>query len=138
MLCWAVTFTAVCFAWIFFRAANLPTALSIVSRITQLNAAGVQWIYSPLLMLLPLVVLGHYLGWRIGRCAVAEPGKMLQGRSVFEHLIFIQAVRPHAAAGVYAVVRFRTFGGAFLMAAWVLVLLLFSAQDSSPFIYFQF
>jgi len=89
-------------------------------------------------MLLPLVLLAHYLGWRIGRRSAADAGEMRRGRSVFERLDFIRAVRPHAAAGPYAVVRFQTFGGAFLITAWLLVLLLFSAQDSSPFIYFQF
>ena len=135
---WCVTFLAVCVAWVFFRAADLPTAWLILTRITQLHAPGVQWLYTPLLLLLPLVVIAHYLGWRIARRADTEYPDSCRREPVFERLGFVQAVRPHRAAGLYTVLRFETFGGVFIVAGWLLLLALFSALDTSPFIYFQF
>jgi alginate O-acetyltransferase complex protein AlgI len=134
---WTVTFLGVNLAWIFFRAPNLPTAWLIVTRIATLNAAGFRWIYEPLLLLLPLVIVAHYIGIRAARAAGGD-SLVARARSVFAGVETVEAVRPHRAAGIYAILQLETFMGAFTVTAWLLVLALFCELKSSPFIYFQF
>jgi len=56
----AVTFLYVCLTWVFFRAADLPGALAILSRIGSLtfSLANVSW---PLAGVLAIGVIGHFV-----------------------------------------------------------------------------
>ena len=48
------------------------------------------------------------------------------------------AVRPHRAAGIYVLLPLPGFVGRFLLMAWLLLIWVFAAVETSPFIYFQF
>ena len=119
---WLATYAFVCFAWVFFRAADFPTAVTILEKIAGLAPGGIVWVYSPLFLLLPLVAAAHAVGW------LAERGR-LGGPLV---------ARRHRVSGVWVLVPLPGFMGAFLLTAWLLLVYLFASIDTSPFIYFQF
>jgi alginate O-acetyltransferase complex protein AlgI len=144
ILGWLLTYAFVCVGWVFFRAADFPTALVILRKMTGLLPGGVEWFYSPLAMLLPAVALAHWLGhaaeaqaglggghWRkIGPPSWAAPWYAdAAGR---------YAMRPSMVAGLYVLLPLPTFAGAFILTTWLTSLLLFGAANSNPFIYFQF
>lgn len=55
-----LTFHIVCFAWIFFRAEDLPRATELIARIAALQF-GFDNVTMPWLMVLAIAVLGHYV-----------------------------------------------------------------------------
>jgi alginate O-acetyltransferase complex protein AlgI len=125
---WLVTFLFVNFAWIFFRARDFETAWTVVRKIAGLAPGGAEWPYSPLLLLLPLVIGAHI----IGRLAEARAG---QGNSLLARWL---AVRRHRISGVYALIARPGFMGAFFLTCWLLFVWLFYAERVNPFIYFRF
>jgi len=48
------------------------------------------------------------------------------------------ATRPHALAGIYALLPNNALALGFCVTLWAFTFYLFAALDSSPFIYFQF
>jgi alginate O-acetyltransferase complex protein AlgI len=141
---WLLTYVFVCTAWVFFRAADFGTALLILRKVTGFAPGGVQFAYLPLFQLAPFVVLGHVVGIVIARQertkgigdrAIPVPAcaKSLYARSGSRF-----AVRPHPAAGAYALLPIPGFAGAFGLTVWAVGLLLFATIDTNPFIYFQF
>ncbi|HUR37125.1 MAG TPA: MBOAT family O-acyltransferase [Terriglobales bacterium] len=122
---WGITFLFVSFAWIFFRSRDFATAAIIVKKILGQAPGGVEFLYSPLFMLLPLVITAHV----IGKIAERAPRPFKVGPIIF---------RKHPISGSWALVRVQGFAGAFLLTAWLLLLLLFATVNVSPFIYFQF
>ena len=141
---WLVTYAFVCLAWVFFRATTFADALIVLRKIAGLEPGGVQWHYSPLFMLLPLVVLAHaigaYVAFRERNYATAggkvPPPPLLRG--VYERARSRFAVRPHRAAGVYALLPVGTFAGALILTIWMVGLFLLASTRTSPFIYFRF
>src|SRR5207237_698855 len=105
---------------------------------------GVDYVYLPLLLLFPLVAVGHLLGALASRQAGspaaepkrAPPPRWIEGLYAASSGRF--AVKPHRAAGWYVLLPLPGFVGAYVLTAWVLLLFLFAAVNSSPFIYFQF
>ncbi|MEO5937203.1 MAG: MBOAT family protein [Terriglobales bacterium] len=126
---WAATFSFVTFAWIFFRAPDFATAWIIVRKFFGLAPGGLEWIYSPLFMLLPLIVGAHVLA----RYAEAKTGNAR--RFSLKNLL---TFRRHSISGVWILIPQPGFAGAFLLTTWLLLLLLFATTNVSPFIYFQF
>ena len=141
---WFLTYAFVCFAWVFFRARDFSTASVIVQKILWLDPAGVNHFYLPLALLLPIVVLGHWLGVIASDqagAAGAHPRWVAAPRwaaSLWERAGARFAVRPHPAAGLYVLLPLPGFVGGFVLTTWLLLIALFAAIDSSPFIYFQF
>ena len=130
---WTATFTFVTLAWIFFRAPDFATAEIIVRKLFGLAPGGVEWIYSPLFMLLPLVVGAHILG----RYAEAR----LETRTRDSRRFWLKNLlvfRRHPISGVWILIPRPGFSSAFLLTAWLLLLLLFATVNVSPFIYFRF
>jgi len=105
-----LTYLFVCFTWVFFRAGSLPTALIVLGKIAGTQGGGYVWFYAPLIPLALFVVAGHVVGTRVGQ--TAGPVRIL--------------------------VPMHGFVGGFAMTAWVVVLLVFAAIKSNPFIYFRF
>jgi alginate O-acetyltransferase complex protein AlgI len=110
--CWLVMYIFICVTWVLFRAQNFADAGIILQKMAGLAPGGIAWFYSPMLMVLPLVIGGH----AIGSCA---------------------ARRHNRISGSYVLLP-GGFSGAFLATAWVLALILLGATNASPFIYFQF
>lgn len=103
-----MTYLWVVFAWVFFRAATLDDALTIVKRMFQPFYDGIHYVYLPFVyVILPLVIIAHFVGDRM------QAGK----RFVFPRL---------------------TPRGAFAITFALLALLFFAPLNSSPFVYFQF
>jgi hypothetical protein len=48
------------------------------------------------------------------------------------------ALKPSAVAGIYVLLPLPSFLGGFVLAFWIISLLLFSSLETAPFIYFQF
>src|SRR5262249_42046451 len=59
---WAATSAFVCVAWVFFRAPDFSTAATILLKIAGAPSGGASWIYTPLLILIPIVVIAHGVG----------------------------------------------------------------------------
>jgi alginate O-acetyltransferase complex protein AlgI len=114
--CWLATYVFVCTTWVLFRAQSFPAALCILQKMAGLSPGGVAWLYSPLLVVLPIVIIAHVVGIMAARRA-GPTGVRL--------------------SGVYVVTK-PNFVGAFLIASWVLAVLLFGATGANPFVYFQF
>ena len=101
------------------------------------------WFYSPLLLVLPLVIAGHLVGIvaarhaaRAGSSRRIPPPKWIA--SIYAHARAPFGVRSRSFSGVYVLLPLPGFVGAFLGACWMLALVLFCATGASPFIYFQF
>jgi alginate O-acetyltransferase complex protein AlgI len=134
LLYWMATFTAVNIAWVFFRAQDFGTATLILERIARGDAPGFRWLYSPLLLLICVVVAGHWVGRLAGRRSPPSRGLA----RVFERAEWLCVVRPYPGSGAYVMLEPRTFIGAFAITIWLIALALFAALSTSPFIYFQF
>lgn len=141
---WLMTYAFVCFAWVFFRAQDFSTAMVIVRKLLWLDPTGVSHFYLPLALLLPLVLLGHWLGGIAGNQAEAAgsdprwvPAPRWAAR-IWDRAGTRFAVRPHPAAGLYVLLPVPGFVGGFVLTTWLLLIAMFAAIDSSPFIYFQF
>ena len=139
---WVATYAFVCFAWIFFRAPSFAVAAVVLRKILWLDRSGIIFFYSPLLMLLPLLALGHLLGVlantqeRLSIDDRIHPPKWLERFWGGKGSRF--AVRPHSCAGIYVLLPSAGFSRGFVTAVWALGLFLFASLDTSPFIYFQF
>jgi alginate O-acetyltransferase complex protein AlgI len=115
LACWLATYLFICVTWVFFRSQSLPAALIILRKMSGLAPGGIVWVYSPLLLVLPLVIGGHMAGILAARRA--------ESRSI---------------SGSYVLLPLPGFVGAFVGASWLLVLALFGATGAHPFVYFQF
>jgi alginate O-acetyltransferase complex protein AlgI len=140
--CWLATYVFVCTTWVLFRAQSFPAALSMLRKMAGLAPGGIEWLYSPLLMVLPIVIIAHLVGIVAGQRALptATPRKVLQPgwvASLYANARTSFIVRPSRLSGVYVLMR-PSFLGALLLASWVLAVLLFGATGSNPFVYFQF
>jgi alginate O-acetyltransferase complex protein AlgI len=144
VLCWAATYAFVCVTWVFFRSRSFDTSLLILRKMTFLDTAGVDWVYSPLFMLLPIVVIAHWIGIKAAgqrllptsRDLRITPPRWLEPLYAWRSLRF--ALKPSKAAGIYVLLPLPTFTGGFVLGVWVLTLVIFASMDTSAFIYFQF
>ena len=141
---WAVTFAFVNIAWVFFRSPNFQTTGVILKKLFWLDRTGVDWFYSPLVMVLPVVIAGHWFGLMASRQSAA-PGIALRRipppawlSSLYAAMRNRFALKPSEAAGIYVLLPGAGFSGALVLTVWLLALYLFGAVRSSPFIYFQF
>ena len=123
--CWAVTFVAVVFAWVFFRAETLPGAWRMVQAMAGRDPGEAA---SGLLLwnagLKPAVACGWCVV--LGFIAVALPNSNRFGESLLGRL----RARGDAAAA--------TIGGAALVAVVALVVINTARDSISAFIYFNF
>lgn len=104
-----LTFSLVCFTWIFFRATNLPHALSYIAAIFQNIRIPIDWEYFDKITLLSLLILLCF-DW-------------LSREKGFDGFVYAMP-RAWQRRVVYAVVFFCIF--------------LFGIFDKDSFIYFQF
>jgi len=116
---WVVTNGFVCVCWVFFRAQDFTTAWVILRKLGGLAPGGVEWLYLPAYLFLPLLAATHYIGVRNEH----EPAPDAD---------------VHTMVPGYATARLPVFVYAFVLTAWLLVLYLFVPLHRSPFIYFQF
>jgi alginate O-acetyltransferase complex protein AlgI len=110
--CWLATYIFICVTWVLFRSHSFAAAGTMLFKMSGLAPGGIAWFYSPLFMVLPLVIAGHAIG--------------------------VFAARSNRISGKYVLLPLPGFAGAFLATCWVLALLLFGATGANPFIYFQF
>ena len=143
LLGWAATYSFVCFAWVFFRAHSFGDAWIIIRKLCWVAPGGISWVYSPLFLLLPLIVVAHLIGVLAARQAAAFPNDdSVPAIQPLERLYSEAgesfAVRPHKAAGLYVLLPLPGFVGGFLLTLWLLFVYLFASLDTGAFIYFQF
>jgi hypothetical protein len=140
LICWLSTYVFICITWVLFRSQSLTAILTILRKMAGMAPGGIVWIYSPLLMVLPIVIAGHVVGTLAGRRSVATAPVRRPRPTV---LPFISRCGPWSQikasrlSGVYVLLR-PSFLGGFIAGSWVLAMLLFCAIGSTPFIYFQF
>jgi alginate O-acetyltransferase complex protein AlgI len=108
---WAVTYAFVCFCWIFFRAQSFGDAMTIIRKIFGIIPEGLSWINEPLFVIVPLVILAHWVGWR-----------SLKNHEEDSQPVLISTRVVHVA----------------LLFFWVVGIFFLAAAESTPFIYFQF
>ncbi len=142
---WMATYAFVCTAWVFFRAADFATAMTMLRKTVGLEPGGATWVYLPLVLLLPLVVAAHaagaWIAWREKKTRTA-PERWVPAPT-FASGVYNQAgrgiaLRPHRAAGLYMLLPRPSFISGFVLAVWLIGLFLFSPVHTRPFIYFQF
>jgi alginate O-acetyltransferase complex protein AlgI len=142
IVAWLLTYAFVCLTWIFFRSPSLSVAIIILKKVLWLDRGGALFIYSPLLMLLPVLILGHLLGKfaetqaRNSCDSRIHPPRNLELLYGGRETRF--AVRPHPLAGIYILLPTRSFAVGFVATMWLVALFLFASLNTSPFIYFQF
>ena len=119
---WAGTYAFVCVGWVFFRSPDFATAGAVLAKMAGLAPGGATWIYAPLLMAVPVVVLAHAAGVAARQGAIA------------------QALRTsrQGGSGTYLTLRSAGFTAGAVTAAALLALFLFAPLHLSPFIYFKF
>ena len=142
LICWLSTYVFICVTWVLFRSQSLPAILTILRKMAGMAPGGIVWLYSPLLMLLPIVIAGHVVGSLAARRSVATaPGRCLLPTVLPSSFISDcgpwSQIEANRLSGVYVLLR-PTLLGSFIAGTWVLAMLLFCAIGSSPFIYFQF
>ena len=63
---WLATTTYLCFAWVFFRAANFAIAATVVEKMVFAgDTGGIAWLPTSLAIALPVVVASHWVGLRV-------------------------------------------------------------------------
>jgi alginate O-acetyltransferase complex protein AlgI len=139
---WLCTYAFLCLTWVLFRAPSFSVAVAVLRKLTALDRGGVTWFYSPLFMLIPLVVIAHALGVLAVRRAAGSSPRRITPPAWASRLYAINrgrfALQPSKVAGIYVVLPWPSFTGGFVLTSWVLILYLFGALNTSPFIYFQF
>lgn len=140
--CWLATYVFVCITWVLFRAQDFPSALQMLRKMAGFAPGGIAWLYSPLLMVLPIVFIAHVVGIVAARSALPTGSGRKAHPPAWAASLYANArasliVRSSRLSGVYVLMRPR-FLGAFLIASWVLAVLLFGATGANPFVYFQF
>ncbi|MBL8313271.1 MAG: MBOAT family protein [Rubrivivax sp.] len=122
--CWAVTFVAVVFAWVFFRAETLPGAWRMVQAMAGRDPGEAA---SGLLLWNAGLKPAAACGWCVvlGVIAVALPNSNRFGESLLGHL----RAKGDSAA---------TIGGAAVVAVVALVVINTARESISAFIYFNF
>jgi hypothetical protein len=107
---WAATYAFVSFCWIFFRAQSFGDAMTIIRKIFGIIPEGLSWINEPLFVIVPLVILAHWVGWRSSNDEEDSQPVLISTRVVHVALLFF----------------------------WVVGIFFLAAAESTPFIYFQF
>ena len=125
---WLATYVFILITWVLFRAPSLALALSLLRKMTGLAPGGIAFLYSPLLMILPLVIAAHAIG------IMAQRGAWPSLRAKLHPAFQVDSNR---LTGAYVLLRPKFFG-AFLITSWLLVLALFGATGAGPFVYFRF
>jgi alginate O-acetyltransferase complex protein AlgI len=118
--CWLATYIFLCATWVLFRSTGFAAAATLFHKMSGLASGGIVWFYSPIAMVLPLVIAGHAVG-------VAAERSRTRLRLYRNPL-----------SGTYVLLPRPGFAAGFLVTCWLLALLLFGATGASPFIYFQF
>jgi alginate O-acetyltransferase complex protein AlgI len=142
-LAWPLTLLFVLFGWVLFRARTFPDAALMFRKMLWLDANGVSWFYLPLLLLLALVAVAHGIGLAVerarfarGRRAVIPLPTLLQ--RILARPGGLVAWRAQSSDAVFPYLRPEGFAAGALLTLWGLLLALFAAGNSQPFIYFQF
>jgi alginate O-acetyltransferase complex protein AlgI len=139
---WPLTYVFVCICWIFFRAASFGDAWTIIRKVLCLDSSGIEWIYSPLFVVLPVVLLGHFLGVLASKsmASQATDGVRPADWHFLDNVLNkgLLASKPHSASGIYTILRLHNAVGIFALTVWATMLLLLAPIKSNPFIYFQF
>jgi alginate O-acetyltransferase complex protein AlgI len=116
---WLFTYAFVCLCWVFFRSPDFGTAMIILRKLGGLAPGGIVWVYSPLMMFVPLLLAAHLFGVMRDADGTPAPGA-------------------HTTVPGFSVASRPLFVDAFVITTWILLLYLFAPLHRSPFIYFQF
>jgi len=141
-VCWLTTYVFICTTWVLFRSQNFAAALTILGKMAGFAPGGVAWFYSPLVLVLPIVVAAHVVGV-IAAGRVASVGTACKifpptwATRLYGHRTSF-GIKSRRFSGIYVLLPPPGFLGAFLAASWVLTVLLFCATGANPFVYFQF
>lgn len=136
VVAWALTVSFVCVTWVFFRASDFASAVTILRKMFWLDRTGISWTFAPLWMLLPFIVLAHVFGVLAARLDAGGGLPGMSSRWIPAAAKLVE--RQHARSGFYVVLPMPSFWGALALMVWLTGLFLFASIDSSPFIYFQF
>jgi hypothetical protein len=78
LVCWLSTYVFICVTWVLFRSQSLPATFTILRKMGGMAPGGIVCFYSPLLMVLPIVIAGHVIGVLAAQRAVPTvPGRSL-------------------------------------------------------------
>jgi alginate O-acetyltransferase complex protein AlgI len=142
VLGWAMTYVYVCFCWVLFRASDFHSAMLIMRKMVGIDSVGVQYVYVWLYMIVPFVVLAHWLGRYANAGVELAAGQRKMYAPLWAEGLYYGtgrfAIRPHPMAGTYTLLPTNGLVLGFMLTTWIIVFYLFAAVNSSPFIYFQF
>jgi alginate O-acetyltransferase complex protein AlgI len=144
---WAITNGFVMLCWVLFRARDFGTAMTIYAKMFGFAPGGIAWFFLPLYVLLPVIALAHWLGFLAARRAKETGARRIVHAPAFFAALYKRpeakhdqafALRPHPNAGLYVLLPPAGITFAFILTTWILVVLVFAAANTTPFIYFQF
>jgi alginate O-acetyltransferase complex protein AlgI len=58
---WLITYISVCLGWVFFRSQDFNESMIILKKMF-IYENGIRWFYSPILFIIPIIILSHAIG----------------------------------------------------------------------------
>jgi alginate O-acetyltransferase complex protein AlgI len=110
LLCWFGTYLFICICWVFFRANSFATALTILGKLFK-PSSGVMWIYPQFLVITAVVMAATCIKFIYSK-----------SKNSYEYMTFDL----NKVAWIFS----------FLLC--LLIIFFMGADNTSPFIYFQF
>ncbi len=72
-ICWLATVTFVCVAWVFFRSTDFGVSYIIIKKMFLIgDSTGITWHATSLFIIIPILIISHYLGIRLGDSAYVQ------------------------------------------------------------------
>ena len=130
-----VTFLFTMLCWVPFRSPDWPTTVLVLRKLFGVGGPGALFVPTALLLCVAVVAFGHLVGPALDDDAERDT----RGGFVTRALARLGwELRSDPISGWYVVLGASTFGGAFLLAVWLLAIFFFAPTGTSPFLYFQF
>jgi hypothetical protein len=118
--CWMATYLFLCGTWVIFRSPSSLLAGTMLRKMAGLSPGGIEWSYSPLPMVLPIVIAGHAIGIAAARRGhprrskdpAARAGRLhLRARpSALRDSSALRGLRAAAVAGLHRRIPGRKLG----------------------------
>jgi len=133
---WMITLLFVVLAWVPFRAASFSDTWVCYTKMFGLTSeTGVMFLPFWLPVCLAFVVLGHLIGLS---CQHSRHAGTISSWFMSALRQLGLKVIQNSISGVYLSLERPTFAGGYAITFFVLVIFLFGATNTNPFIYFQF
>ncbi|MGC4079578.1 MAG: MBOAT family O-acyltransferase [Rubrivivax sp.] len=135
-----ITFLFVALCWVPFRCTTFGQTRDMLSSLV-FRGGAVRWLSVDLFVIVAIVVAGHIVGTVIERetSTTTKPSVEVETSWSARLLRFFGTKAEFdPITGPYLRLSAGTGRGAYLVATWILLVLIFAETQTTPFIYFQF